>query len=146
MEVQVQTYQRRNRIYIGGNTRAVPVPGFWVAKQQYTYTIKPHVVAWLQQHGVNIKMILVSFNQVAQVKPEFVTREQLVAVLTTAQEIIQDCPTEVLEEIIADWRLALTWSAGTAEEQWHWRALLVICLEGLLGKTAPEIYPLTGQD
>jgi hypothetical protein len=94
-------------------------------------------------------MIVVNLQQIGPVPHRFVTRAELAVCLEAAEEIMADTPESELTEILCEWETGLTWrSLETAPvtEAWYTRALLVTCLRGLRGETAPQFYWLNELD
>jgi len=92
-------------------------------------------------------MVVVNLQQIGPVPHRWVSTEDLVTILQAAEEIIADTDHAELAQILADWETGLTWrSLETApvEDAWYTRALLVVCLQGLRGETAPVFYYLGG--
>ena len=90
-------------------------------------------------------MVVVNLQQIGPVPHRMVATEDLVTILAAAEEIYTDTAEEELTQILADWETGLTWrSLETApvEDAWYTRALLVTCLRGLRGETAPVFYYL----
>lgn len=90
-------------------------------------------------------MVLVNLQQIGPVPHRFVSRAELAVVLEAAEEIIADTPESDLDEILSEWETGLTWRSlevAPVEENWYTRALLVVCLRGLRGETAPDFYYL----
>lgn len=101
-----------------------------------------------KQH-LNRYMVIVNLQQIGPVPHRFVSLEELACVLEAGEEIIRDTPESELDEILADWETGLTWrSLETApvDDAWYTRALLVTCMRGLRGETAPQFYWLNKFD
>ena len=96
------------------------------------------------QH-LNTCMIVVNLQQIGPVPHRFCSAEELACVLETSQEIMATTPPDVLEEILAEWEIGLTWDSISTEpvsEEWYYRALLVTCIRGLRGEMRPVFYTL----
>lgn len=88
-------------------------------------------------------MIIVNLNQFGLVPHKFCHREELMAVYKVACEILDDTDEETLKQILVEWESALIWrslDAAPVDEEWYYRALLVICIRGLRGEITPEFY------
>ena len=90
-------------------------------------------------------MIVVNLQQIGPVPHRFCSPEELAVVLAVAEEIQQDTEYDDLTQILVEWETALTWrsfESGPVDEEWYYRALLVTCLRGLRGETAPQFYTI----
>jgi hypothetical protein len=75
-----------------------------------------------------------------------VTRAELEATLEAAEEIMADTPEDHLDEILDSWETGLAWRSleqTPVDDAWYLRALLLTCLRGLRGETAPSFYWLS---
>jgi hypothetical protein len=90
-------------------------------------------------------MVVVNLQQIGPVPHRWVSSEDLATILAAAEEILCDTDYDQLTQILADWETGLTWRSldtRPVEDAWYTRALLVTCLRGLRGETAPVFYYL----
>jgi hypothetical protein len=90
-------------------------------------------------------MHVVNLTEIGPVAPRFCTPEELTAVYSVAQEIMADVEPDILAQILGEWSTALTWSSlepGAPSEEWYYRALLLTCIQGLLGQIQPKFYTI----
>jgi hypothetical protein len=88
-------------------------------------------------------MVIVNLNRIGPVPHRFVGLAELEATREAAEEIIADTPESELDDILDSWEMGLTWrslDAAPVDDAWYLRALLLTCLRGLRGETAPSFY------
>ena len=85
-------------------------------------------------------MILVDFREYGPVHPYAPDRVELDAIYSGCQDMMTEYTREDLETIRNEWDMALTWRAfdGPVDVDWYTRALVCICLGGLLGVSRPN--------
>lgn len=83
-------------------------------------------------------MLFIDLTDIAPVPPYLTSGDDLAQVLAAAEDILATTPAQDLREIMADWHMALSWTANAADEAWYVRALLLTCVVGLLGDRAPK--------
>ena len=91
-------------------------------------------------------MIVVNLQQIGPSMPRFCEPAELAVILSVAEEIMCDTEDEVLTTILMEWEIALCWAsldAGTLEDEWYYRALLLTCIRGLRGEMRPVFYTVT---
>lgn len=92
---------------------------------------------------------MIDFAQIGPVPPYLSSHADLREVLTAAEQIMATTTESDLDEILDQWEMGLTWRSLEAEpvdSAWYVRALLVTCLRGLRGETAPKYRVLPGTD
>jgi hypothetical protein len=91
-------------------------------------------------------MVIVNLNSIGPVPHRFVGLAELDATRQAAEEIIADTPESELDTILDEWEMGLTWRSleqTPVDDAWYLRALLLTCLRGLRGETAPSFYWLS---
>ena len=88
-------------------------------------------------------MIIVSFNQIANVPPQNVQGQVLRNILHDAQILIDNIDYTALTSSLIDWECDLFMSSESPDQDWYTRALVCICLRGLRGETCPNILNIS---
>lgn len=94
-------------------------------------------------------MIVVNLQQIGPVPHKFFSRQELREVLEVACNVMNDTDREVMDQILTEWEIALTWVAlddVPITDEWYYRALLVTCIRGLRGEMMPQFYTITKDD
>ena len=94
-------------------------------------------------------MIVVNFTQIGPVPHKFCLRDDLMQVFQAACEILDDTDQDVLDELLNEWEVALTWRSletMPVDEDWYTRALLLTCCRGLRGEITPQFYTIARDD
>jgi len=85
----------------------------------------------------------VNFSEIANVPPQDVHPTVIHTVYTDAQELIESCDPDSLNETLLDWEVDLVMTHANPTEDWYTRALLLICLRGLRGDLRPNILNIS---
>jgi hypothetical protein len=91
-------------------------------------------------------MFLVNLAAIGPVAPFVASPEDLRQIYSAAVQVWERTPHEVLTDTLTQWETGLTWRSLETEPvdaAWYVRALLVTCLRGLRGESAPIVWPLT---
>jgi hypothetical protein len=91
-------------------------------------------------------MFMINLCDLGPVPPFLATPADLQHIYAAAEEIYSTTGDEELGRILDSWEQGLTWRSLDAEpvgDAWYCRALLVTCLRGLRGESAPKMWPLT---
>ena len=91
-------------------------------------------------------MIVVNLQQIGPSMPRYCEPEELAVILRIAEDIMETCKPDDLAAILMEWEIALCWAsldAGTLEDEWYYRALLLTCIRGLRGEMRPVFYTVT---
>lgn len=94
-------------------------------------------------------MVLIDFAQIGPVAPHVSSRADLLEVLAAAEHIMETTAESDLDGVLDSWEMGLTWRSLASEpvgDAWYVRALLVMCLRGLRGESAPKFQVLPGRD
>jgi hypothetical protein len=94
-------------------------------------------------------MVMIDFAQIGPVAPYLSSHADLVEVLAAAEQIMVSHTESDLDEVLDQWEMGLTWRSldGTGvDDAWYVRALLLVCLRGLRGESAPKFTLLPGRD
>jgi hypothetical protein len=94
-------------------------------------------------------MVMIDFAQIGPVAPYISSHADLVEVLAAAEQIMATTAESELDDILDSWETGLTWRSletQPVDSAWYVRALLVICLRGLRGESAPKYHVLPGRD
>jgi hypothetical protein len=86
-------------------------------------------------------MVLINFAKFGPVPPRLVLKPELRAIYTGAQNLLADYSWEEVEHFIKDWEIALMWTSRSEQDvtdEWYTRALIIMCLRGLMGQIRPE--------
>ena len=92
---------------------------------------------------------MIDFAQIGPVPPYLSSHADLLEVLSAAEQIMATTAESDLDDILDSWETGLTWRSLAAEpvdSAWYVRALLVICLRGLRGESAPKFQVLPGRE
>lgn len=92
---------------------------------------------------------MIDFAQIGPVAPYLSSHADLVEVLAAAEQIMVSHTESDLDEVLDQWEMGLTWRSldGTGvDDAWYVRALLLVCLRGLRGESAPKFTLLPGRD
>lgn len=84
-------------------------------------------------------MIIVSFNQIADVPPQNVNQDILRTVLYDAMILMEKVDRDSLNQSLIDWEMDLLLSSNEPNDNWYTKALFVMCLRGLRGESRPNI-------
>jgi hypothetical protein len=91
-------------------------------------------------------MFVINLTDIGPVAPFLATPADLQHIHAAAEEIYATTGEEELTQVLDSWETGLTWRSldgTTVDDAWYCRALLVVCLRGLRGESAPKIWPLT---
>jgi len=91
-------------------------------------------------------MFMVNLTDIGPVAPFLASPADLQHIHAAAEEIYATTGEEELTQVLDSWETGLTWRSldgTTVDDAWYCRALLVTCLRGLRGESAPKIWPLT---
>lgn len=97
-----------------------------------------------QQH-LNTGMYMINLCDLGPVAPFLATPADLHDILAAAEEIYSTTTHAELTAILNRWETGLTWRSldtQPVDDAWYCRALLVVCLRGLRGESAPKVWPL----
>lgn len=89
---------------------------------------------------------MVNLSDIGPVAPFLASPADLQHIYAAAEEIWQTTGEEELTRVLDQWETGLTWRSldgTTVDDAWYCRALLVTCLRGLRGESAPKMWPLT---
>jgi len=89
---------------------------------------------------------MVNLTDIGPVAPFLASPADLQHIHAAAEEIYATTGEEELTQVLDSWETGLTWRSldgTTVDDAWYCRALLVTCLRGLRGESAPKIWPLT---
>ena len=92
---------------------------------------------------------MIDFAQIGPVAPYLSSHADLLEVLAAAEQIMNTTAESDLDQVLDQWEMGLTWRSldgTTVDDAWYCRALLVTCLRGLRGESAPKFMLLPGSD
>jgi len=92
---------------------------------------------------------MIDFAQIGPVAPYLSSHADLVEVLAAAEQIMATHAESDLDQVLDQWEMGLTWRSletQPVDDAWYVRALLLVCLRGLRGESAPKFTLLPGRD
>ena len=88
-------------------------------------------------------MIIVSFNQIADVPPQDIPPFVMRSILHDAQVLIDTVDKEALAETLCEWECDLFMESKDLTQDWYIRGLMCICLRGLRGESRPNVLNIS---
>ena len=88
-------------------------------------------------------MIIVNFNQIADVPPQSVQGIVLSKVLENCTKLIESTDYDDLSTTLNKWEFDLFLESAQPDQDWYTRAIVCICLRGLRGECLPNILNIS---
>ena len=88
-------------------------------------------------------MIIVSFNDIADVPPQNVRPDVLSNMYQNCLRLVDEVPYDDLTTSLMEWELDLFCNSNNVNEDWYTRALVCICLRGIRGDSRPNILNIS---